>query len=205
MTRRRNPATLASVLIAGAAAAILAVALQAGPDAGELPPVDEAAATASPEPTTAPPAEPEPEPEPEPEEPIEAVLGEVTVEDLSVTGTGLYGRGSGGDAAVPVDEAAVASFRDAMVAVVDAHLLDQQLGGVGTIDAAALVGSGEALRFLGPEQRLTSADYTVRIGARGGPEWGRVTLALQRKDGTAAVAQLVFAPGEPPILLAARK
>jgi len=193
---RRNPAALASVSIAGAAFAILGIVLAITPDQ-ELPPVEEVAAT--PTATSQPEPSPEPEPEPEPEaepEPVAAVLGDVVLEDLSATGTGLYGAGHGGNAAIPADQAAVDAFRDAIVAAVDAHLLDQQQGGAGTLATDGSVPLADAGR------PLAAVTISLRIGVRGAPEWARANVEVTLADGTTEHTGLVFVAGEAPQLLA---
>lgn len=196
-TRRRNPAVLASATIAGAAFAILGIVLASTPDDDDLPPVEEVAATPT---TSAPPAEPAPEPEPEPEpEPVSAALGEVVLEDLSVTGSGLYGSSHPSEVAVAIDQAAVDAFRDAVVGSLDAHLLDQQAGGAGTLTTDA------PLVLATPHQPVASATVTLRIGVRGTPEWALADVDVALADGGAEHHELVFEPGEPPRLLAASR
>ncbi|MEX2505020.1 MAG: hypothetical protein WD378_09220 [Egicoccus sp.] len=193
--RRRNPAVLASVSIAGAAFAILGIAIGLTSDDEGPPPVADVSATptASAEPPPRPVVEPEPEPEPEP---VSAVLGEVVVEDLSATSTGLYGSGHPGDGAVPTDQPAVDAFRDAIVAAVDAHLLDQQQGGDGTLATDAALPLADADRPVG------TATIALRIGVRGTPEWARANVDVTLLDGATEHTELVFAPGEPPQVLA---
>ncbi|MFA9432638.1 hypothetical protein [Egicoccus sp. AB-alg2] len=198
-TSRRNPAVLASVLIAGLAVLLLVTVLwTAGED--ELP-VEEAAA---PDPEPEPEPDPEPEPEPEPD-PVRGVVDTVDVQDLSVTGTKLYGAGSSGDATAVLDQDATDDFAAAMVAVVDEHLVDLQVGGDGTLDGDGLTGDLQVLRTVGPDGGVGSISYEVRVGARDLPEWGRVVATLTLADGTQSVASFVFTPGEPPRLLAVRR
>lgn len=192
-TRRRNPAVLASVTIAGAAFAILGIVLAVAPDGSDLLSTEPVAATPSATESTAPPPEPEPEPSPEP---VSANLGEVVLEDLSVTGTGLYGSSHGSNGPVAIDQAAVDAFRDAIVGSLDAHLLDQQTGGPGTLAAEAPVA------LASPDRPVASATVTVRIGVRGVPEWALADVAITLVDGGAEHHELVFEPGEPPHLLA---
>jgi len=118
------------------------------------------------------------------------------LEDLSATGPGLYGSGHGGDAAIPADQAAVDAFRDAIVAALDAHLLDQQQGGAGTL---ATDGS---LPLANADRPVATASISLRIGVRGGPEWARASIAVTLGDGATERTEMVFVTGASPRLVA---
>jgi hypothetical protein len=184
-SRDRSPLII-SALIAAVAVVVLGVAILSSGDEPE------------PEPTARPTATPTPEPEPEPEPPP-PVQGEpelTEVVDLSVTGTGLHRAGTGGDAPVPIDEASVATFAAAMASWIDDHLTDLQDGGEGTVVAAGLVGPVGVGHLTDPDHPVTSARYSMRVGARGAAEWGEVEVVVLRVDGTERTATLAFLPGD---------
>jgi hypothetical protein len=189
----RSPLII-SALLAAVAVVVLGVAIMSSGDEPE------------PEPTAQPTATPEPEPEPEPEPPppVEGEHDVTEVVDLSVTGTGLYGAGAGADAPVPVDDASVATFAAAMADWLDDHLTALQDGEEGAAVAAGLEGPTEVVHLTDPDHPVTSARYSMRVGARGAAEWGEVEVVVLRVDGTERTATLAFLPGdETPRLIAA--
>jgi hypothetical protein len=189
----RSPLII-SALLAAVAVVVLGVAIMSSGDEPE------------PEPTAQPTATPEPEPEPEPEPPppVEGEHDVTEVVDLSVTGTGLYGAGADGDAPVPVDDASVATFAAAMASWIDDHLTALQDGEEGAVVAAGLEGPTEVVHLTDPDHPVTSARYSMRVGARGAAEWGEVEVLVLRDDGTERTATLAFLPGdEAPRLIAA--
>jgi hypothetical protein len=154
--------------------------------------------TADPEPEVGPVAEPTEEAEPAPPPPpadVAGELAEVTVNDLSRTETGLYRAGSGPDAPVPVDEAAVDASVAAAVAWVDAHLTDVQSGGSGHVGDVGLTGDDATVAsgLTNPDHPVTSVTYRATVGALGDPEWIRLSTAVQREDGE-GTATFVFLP-----------
>jgi hypothetical protein len=185
VTRDRR-ALLISALIAVTAVVVLGVALLTSSGAPEPEPEPPPVAT----------PEPEPEPEPEPPPPVEGALDLAEVVDLSVTGTGLHREGTSGDAAVPVDDAAVATFADAIRAWLDHHLTDLQDGGLGDAVAAGLAGPHGVVHLTDPQHPVVAATYVVRIGARGAPEWGEARVTVRREDASELAATLAFLPGE---------
>lgn len=136
----------------------------------------------------------EPEPEPEPPPPVVGELTRTITYDLSVTGTGLYRDGTEDDRRVPIDEAAGEAAVAAAVTWVDAHLSDLQAGGPGGLEGLGLVGATElaAGALTDPDHVVSAARYAVAVGARGTPEWVRLTADVARSDGTSARAEFVF-------------
>jgi hypothetical protein len=193
----RSPLII-SALIAAVAVVVLGVAIMSSGGEPEPEPTAQPTATADPAP------EPEPEPEPEPPPPVEGEHEVIEVVDLSVTGTGLYRAGTGGDAPVPVDDASVATFAAAMASWIDDHLTALQDGQEGAVVAAGLGGPSEVVHLTDPDHPVTSARYSMRVGARGAAEWGEVEVLVLRDDGTERTATLAFLPGdEAPRLIAA--
>jgi hypothetical protein len=185
VTRDRR-ALLISALIAVTAVVVLGVVLLTSSGVPEPEPEPPPVAT----------PDPEPEPEPDPPPPVEGALELAEVVDLSVTGTGLHREGTSGDAAVPIDDAAVATFADTIGAWLDHHLTDLQDGGPGDAAAAGLDGPPEVVHLTDPHHPVVAATYVVRIGARGAPEWGEARVTVRREDGSELAATLAFLPGE---------
>ena len=149
-----------------------------------------------------PPPEPTPEPEPEPPPPpVEGQVERAGIVDLSTANTGVFQPGSDADQPVPVDEEAVGLFVGATASWLDDHLqayrdgepLDLPgLSGDPTAVTAAIVGSADDL------DRVT---YTVRVGARGLPEWAEVGIHLGTADDPASgVATFVPAEGSDEVI-----
>lgn len=135
------------------------------------------------------------EPEPEPLQDVEGTVDEVVVTDLSVTESGLYRAGSDGDAAVPIDQAAVDAAVAEAAAWLDAHITDVQSGGPGRLEDVALSGdpSDVAGGLTNPDHPVVSASYLFTVGALGVPEWVRVSVTVTREDGVMP-ATFVFLP-----------
>ena len=195
---------MASVVLVFAAAGVLITSLRL---------IDAPVAEPSPEPS-AEPADPQPEatpptplperptlppPPPEPE-PVVGTTETVEVVDLSTSGTGVFREGTDGDAAVPVDEEAVAAFAEQISVWFDTHLADLQLGGDGTIPA---LGDDPFGALTDTDHLVTEVTYAMRIAARGTPEWAEVTVSVTREDGGTLSTVLAVAPGDEPTLVAA--
>lgn len=133
---------------------------------------------------------------PPPPEDVAGVVDEVTVNDLSISGSGLYPDGSGKDEPVPVDQDAVDATVAAAVDWMDRHLTDLQDGGDGLVVEAGLEGDPAPVSqgMAGPDHPVTQAEYVVTVGARGTPEWVRVSVIADREDGSMS-ANFVFLPG----------
>jgi hypothetical protein len=189
---RDRSSLIISALIALAAVVVLGVALLVS--RGEREPEPTTAPTAPTAPSASP--EPEPEPEPEPPAPVEGGYELTEVVELSATGTGLYAAGTGGDAPVVTDDAAVTDFVAAMAIWLDDHLTDLQDGGEGAAASAGLSGPIEVVHLTDPEHPVAAASYLVRVGARGDPEWGEVQVSVERQDGSVRTATLALLPGE---------
>lgn len=158
---------------------------------------DEPSASTEPPPT--PVVEQEDEAEPDEEEPtptpVAGEVSEVTITDLSITGSALRPDGSPAEAPVAVQQDAVDATVDAATAWLDAHLTAAQDGEPGLLPDG-LDGPIDAATtgLAHPDRAVTTASYTVTMGVRGVPEWIRVGVAVSRDDGTSADATFVFVP-----------
>jgi hypothetical protein len=202
----RHAASLVSLGLVVAAVAIVAVAVAArGAPTAEAAP-DEPPPLASAPWQDEPPPTPEPPPPPPPE-PVRGTVGEVEIVDLSVTGTKLFQPGSGADAPVPVDQAAVDELVARVAAGFDAHLTalegveepdadDPAVVPLGGLDPTPLTGT-----LAGPETPVEEATYHLRVGVRGVPEWLELTVVVG-SDEAPRSASFVVVPGDPPRLLA---
>lgn len=191
---------LALCLLAGGAALL----------AGCSDPSD-ALPTALPSPEVATPASPAPEPSPTPAPPA-PVDGSVvlTVEHLEASGQRLYPAGSSADQPPLVDAPAVHDFVGAVDRWLDARLTALQAGGIpplpGHLDPATAPTAVAAVTtdLTTPDTPVAAATYTVEVAVDGGPQWAHVTVAVERTDGTTALADFVFVPGtDGPVLIAA--
>jgi hypothetical protein len=119
----------------------------------------------------------------------------VVVADLSGAGSGLVPDGSADDQPVPIDDAAVDDAVSAAVRWLDAHLSDVQAGGSGDPAVGELVGESRALSagMADPDHPVVAATYRATVGARGGPEWLRMSTVVERDDGE-LTATFVFVP-----------
>jgi hypothetical protein len=130
--------------------------------------------------------------------PVAGTLEEVVVADLSAAGSGLVPDDSAEDRAVPVDDAAVDAAVEAAVRWLDGHLTDVQTGGSGDPAVGALVGDAAAAStgMADPDHPVVAATYHATVGARGGPEWLRMSTVVERDDGE-LTATFVFVPEGP--------
>lgn len=194
----RLPTSLRITLLVTAGCVVIAAGLTPlllVPDAGP----GKVWSTAAPEPLDpAPPPEPEPAPEPEPPPPpVEGVIERAGIVDLSTANTGVYQPGSDADQPVPVDEQRVDAFVTAAASWLDAHLqafrdgTPRDVPGV-TGDPAAVTGA-----IVGTGDELDQVTYTVRVGARGVPEWAEVVIHLGPADGPADGVVTFVAMDEP--------
>ena len=205
--RSRFPTTLVTSVGLVVLAAVVLVASLVVTD----PPLQDTRET-SPEVTEVPEMQPDPEPRPRPAperpvqpapppppEPVAGTSELVEVVDLSASGSGVFREGTEGNAPVPVEEEAVEAFVRDVTAWLDAHLMDVQRGGPGTIPELG----GELLEPLDDsEPRVDDVTYAIRIGARGAPEWAEVTITVTGAD-EAATRVLAVVPGDEPTLVAA--
>ena len=134
-----------------------------------------------------------PEVEPDPPAPVQGDVVEVSLRDLSVTGSGLRTAGSGPDQAVAVEQEAVDAAVEEAVAFVDAHLTSAHDGDGGQLPEG-LDGPRDAVTT-----GLASADlpavrvsHNVAVGVLGTPEWVSVGSVVERVDGSTAAATFVF-------------
>jgi hypothetical protein len=177
--------------VAALLTAVLAVgcAADAAPAAGPAE-----AATTSPEPTPEPEAEPAPAPEPLAE--VRGDVADVVVADLSIANSGLFRDGDPLDVTVPADDAAIDTHVRAVTGWLDAHLTDLQTGGDGLVSDVGLTGDPDELSvgLTGPDRPVAAAHYAFTVGARGLPEWLRVSVTLQRAGEGDTTATFVFVP-----------
>lgn len=141
------------------------------------------------------PADPPPAPEPEP---VHGAVELVAVRDLSATGTGLFQPGSGREAPVPTDGAAIDAFVDATAGWLDAALTAENLG-----EQPATPGLGGAWRDVTPSGGVpvTDAHYAVTVAARGTPSWAHVVVTATRSDDSEGAAEVVFVPSRDGVTL----
>jgi hypothetical protein len=175
-------------------AALLTAVLAVGCAADAAPAAEPAeAATTAPEPTPDP-VEPDPAPEP-----VVEVRGEVTdviVADLSIANSGLFRDGDPLDVTIPADDHAIDAHVRVVADWLDAHLTDLQTGGDGLVTDAGLTGDPVELStgLTGPDRPIDAASYAVTVGARGLPEWLRVSVTLGRDGERDTTATFVFVP-----------
>lgn len=144
------------------------------------------------------------EEEPPPPEPVRGEVTGVTVEDLSVTGSGLRPDDGAGDAPVALEQDAVDAAVAAAAAWLDGHLTAAQDGGAGALPDGLEGPRDEITTGLAhPDRAVVAARYDVTVGARGVPEWVSVDATLDRDDGSTATATFVFAPGGDDLVLLA--
>lgn len=146
----------------------------------------------------------EPEPEPDLLEDVVGTIDELTINDLSLVGSGLHPDGSTADVATPADTTAIDAAVAAATGWVDEHLTAVQAGEAGLVADAGLDGDPTAVSagLANPEHRVTAASYTVTVGAVGDPEWIRVGAVVEREDGEMAVT-FVLVPDRAGVTLVA--
>lgn len=145
-------------------------------------------------PTVAAPPVPEPvEEAPPPPAPVRGEVEEVSLRDLSVTGSGLRTGGSDTARAVPVDQAAVDAAVDAATTFVDDHLTSAHDGEGGQLPEG-LEGPRDAVTrgLASPDLPAVGAGHKVAVGVLGTPEWVSVGSVVERADGSTAAATFVF-------------
>jgi hypothetical protein len=172
--------------------AALLTALLAVGCAADVPPAAAPAEVA----TTA--AEPPADPDPAsgPTNAVRGDVADVTVADLSIANSGLFRDGDPLEITVPADDDAIDAHVRAVAGWLDAHLTDLQTGGSGLVTDVGLTGDPDELSvgLTGPDRPIDAASYDVTVGARGLPEWLRVSVTLERDGARDITATFVFVP-----------
>ncbi len=196
-----SPSTPLQITLLVAAGCALAVVIAIGVLSTSPEPSKTWAGTADPaykEVAEAPEPDPEPEPEPEPEPPPPPVEGQIEragIVDLSTANTGVFQPGSDPDQPVPLEEEAVDRFVDATASWLDRHLQAHRDGT--PLEIPGLSGDPTAVTtaIVGSTDDLDHVTYTVRVGARGLPEWAEVGIHLGTANDPAA-GVVTFVPAE---------
>lgn len=178
----RTTALASAAVLTGLVVAV--AVLFSGPRTADDPAVPTVAAAPVPEPV---------EEEPPAPEPVRGELVEVSLRDLSVTGSGLRTAGSDADRPIAVDEAAVDAAVEAATSFVDDHLSSAHDGDGGHLPDE-LDGPRDAVTtgLASPELPAIAVGHNVAVGVLGTPEWISVGSVVERVDGSTAAATFVF-------------